>query len=283
MTAGLELPPAVRAFDALAPSFDERFGAWRSVAAQRRAVRRALLRAFPRGARVIELGGGTGDDALFLAAEGRRVLLTDGSPAMCARGEAKVRAASAETAVTVRHATLEGFDDFAARVAADSTVFDGAFSNFAALNCLEDLTPVARGLARLLRPRARVLLVMFGPFAPAEVLVELLRGRPHQSLRRLAGGPVPASVGGRSFHVFYPGPHRVARQFSPWFTRVATRGIGICVPPSAAEPWISKYPRLLSVLETADRVLTRPLAFLGDHVLVECVRTDRPLDAGDAR
>ena len=272
----LDLPPAVYAFDTLAPSFDERFHAWGSVAAQRRAVRRALLRAFPRGARVVELGGGTGDDALFLAAEGRRVLLTDGSPAMCARAEAKVHAASAEAAVLVRRATLEGFDNFAKAIAADGGAFDGAFSNFAALNCLEDLTPVAHGLARLLRPHARVLLVMFGPFAPAEVLVELLRGRPRQSLRRLAGGPVRASVGGRAFHVHYPGPHRVARQFAPWFTRVATHGIGICVPPSAAEPWISRYPRLLSVLEAADRVLTRPLALLADHVLVEYQRTDRP-------
>ena len=39
-----------------------------SVAAQRRSVRRELLGAFPPGARLLELGGGTGEDALFLAA-----------------------------------------------------------------------------------------------------------------------------------------------------------------------------------------------------------------------
>ncbi|HEX6909482.1 MAG TPA: hypothetical protein VF142_03775, partial [Longimicrobium sp.] len=54
------LPPAAAAFDTVAPRFDERFGPWRSVAAQRRAVRRHLLAAFPAGAHVLELGGGTG-------------------------------------------------------------------------------------------------------------------------------------------------------------------------------------------------------------------------------
>jgi hypothetical protein len=49
------LSPAVRAFDALAPGFDAAFAGWKSVAAQRRAVRRALLAAFPPGARLLEL------------------------------------------------------------------------------------------------------------------------------------------------------------------------------------------------------------------------------------
>ena len=48
------LSPALEAFDAVAARFDVRFGAWRSVAAQRRAVRRALGAAFPRGAQVLD-------------------------------------------------------------------------------------------------------------------------------------------------------------------------------------------------------------------------------------
>ena len=52
------LRPAAFAFDAIAPVFDSRFGDWRSVAAQRRAVRAALLRAFPRRGHILELGGG---------------------------------------------------------------------------------------------------------------------------------------------------------------------------------------------------------------------------------
>jgi ubiquinone/menaquinone biosynthesis C-methylase UbiE len=86
------LSPAARAFDAVAVEFDRRYGEWRSVAAQRRAVRRELLRAFPRGARVLEIGGGTGEDALFLIRQGRDVLLTDASPAMVHLADAKLGA-----------------------------------------------------------------------------------------------------------------------------------------------------------------------------------------------
>src|SRR5690606_40579022 len=73
-------PAAVEAFDASAAVFDARFGDWASVVAQRQAVRRMLLDTFPPGARLLELGGGTGEDAVFLAAHERRVLLTDGAP-----------------------------------------------------------------------------------------------------------------------------------------------------------------------------------------------------------
>lgn len=53
------LPSAIRAFDVTAPHFDERFGAWRSVAAQRRAVRRYLTGTFPPESRLLELGAGS--------------------------------------------------------------------------------------------------------------------------------------------------------------------------------------------------------------------------------
>ena len=42
MTDTVALSPAIQAFDAVAARFDTRFGAWRSVAAQRRAVRDQL-------------------------------------------------------------------------------------------------------------------------------------------------------------------------------------------------------------------------------------------------
>ncbi|HET8638412.1 MAG TPA: hypothetical protein VFL96_16295, partial [Acidobacteriaceae bacterium] len=54
------LRTAALAFEAAAPAFDERFGLWASVAAQRRSVREVLLQAFPPSGRILEVGGGTG-------------------------------------------------------------------------------------------------------------------------------------------------------------------------------------------------------------------------------
>jgi SAM-dependent methyltransferase len=268
-----DLPAAVRAFDETAPRFDERFGEWLSVAAQRRAVRRCLTEIFPRGSRLLELGGGTGEDALHMLALGYRVTLTDGAPRMVERATAKLRAAGFHD-VPVEQAVLENLAAFAERAdALGLTPFDGAYSNFAALNCVGDLRTLAAPLARMIRPEGACAFVVFGRRSPGEVVVELLRRNPRAAFRRLRRGPIPARIGREHFQVWYPSARDFARALHPYFRLRAVRGIGILVPPSAAEPFISRFPRLVSVLERGDRVLSRPLAALGDHVLLDLERT----------
>jgi SAM-dependent methyltransferase len=268
------LRPAAHAFDAIAPIFDSRFGAWRSVTAQRRAVRTALLRAFPTRGHILELGGGTGEDAAFLAEQGFDVLLTDPSPAMVTQAKAKLAPLGARAEI----AAGEEMENFAANyLSAGGATFDGAFSNFAPLNCVADLRPVAHGLARLLKPGAPAMLVLFGTFCPGEMATEVLRHRPHLALRRCKRGEAPARLGKREFNVVYHRRATLLRAFVPWFVLEKRLGIGVTVPPSAAEPWISRQPRLLAAMETLDQVLARPLACLGDHVLYQFRRTMTPI------
>jgi SAM-dependent methyltransferase len=267
------LRPAALAFDAIAPTFDARFGAWRSVAAQRRAVRTALLRAFPKGGRILELGGGTGEDAAFLAQYGFNMFLTDPSPAMVELAKAKLAPLGAQAEISA----AEDMEAFATNhLSSGGALFDGAFSNFAPLNCVIDLGPVARGLARLLKPGAPAMLVLFGTFCPGEMVVEVLRGRPHLALRRCKRNEAPAKLAKREFQIVYHRRAAIRRAFAPWFALEKSLGIGVTVPPSAAEPWISQRPRVLTGLETLDRLLSRPLAPLGDHVLYQLRRTPAP-------
>jgi SAM-dependent methyltransferase len=241
-----------QAFDAVADVFDQRFGAWRSVAAQRRAVRGELLLAFPQGSSLLEIGGGTGDDAAWMTRQGRTVFLTDASPAMVQVARQRL----GERAVVCPAEQLHELDE---------PLFDGAFSNFAALNCVPDLRPVASGLQRLVRPGGRVVLVLFGTCPPGEVIVQLLRRDVPAAFRRRQL-TAPARLGGREFVVHYHRPREVIRAMAPWFRFAGRRGIGVCVPPSAAEPWISAHPHLLGALAAIDRAVARPLAWLGDHV-----------------
>jgi len=267
------LRPAALAFDAIAPAFDLRFGGWCSVAAQRRAVRSALLQVFPKGGHILELGGGTGDDAAFLTECGYRILLTDPAPAMVSLAKTKLSPFGAQAEIVAG----EEMEDFAARhLSAGGALFDGAFSNFAPLNCVADLRPVARGLARLLKPGSAAMLVVFGTFCPGEMLTEVLRGRPHLALRRCKRGEMPARLANREFHIVYHRRAALLRTLAPWFVLEKRLGIGITVPPSAAEPWISRQPRLLAAMEAFDRLLASPLAFLGDHVLYQFRRTSAP-------
>jgi len=115
-------------------------------------------------------------------------------------------------------------------------------------------------------------------FAPGNVdknleLVEALRGRPANIFRRRKRGDVPARLGGSSFTVRYHRSAEIRRAMAPWFSLKRRRGIGLFVPPSAAEPWISRHPAVLRFLDRLDRLLARPLALLSDHVLYRFERT----------
>jgi SAM-dependent methyltransferase len=255
--ASAPLLPAGHAFDAVAARFDALFDPWLSVAAQRRAVRGELLAAFPSGASVLEIGGGTGTDAAWLAAQGRQVFLTDASPAMVGQAERKIGAANAQALAA------EELD----RLAQSGRSFDGAFSNFAALNCVSELAPVGRSLARLVRPGGMAILVVFGCLSPGEMVTEAVRGRFGNCLRRRQRGDVRATLKGREFTVRYHRQTDLERALAPWFRLRSSKAVGLFVPPSAAEPWISRHPRLLRAMEAADRILARRLPQLGDHVL----------------
>jgi ubiquinone/menaquinone biosynthesis C-methylase UbiE len=264
------LGPAAMAFDAVATGFDTRFGTWASVAAQRRAVRAELLREFPPGGRILELGGGTGEDAAFLASHGFQLVLTDPAPRMVAIAGAKLAPWGARAEL----AAADDLESLALRHGpAGEELFDGAFSNFAPLNCVADPSRVARGLSRLLKPDAAAMIVTFGTFCPGEMVAEIARGRPEQAFRRFRRGPVPARLGAREFTVFYHRRASLQRAFSPWFVLEKRIGIGVTVPPSAAEPWISEHLRLLGLMERFDAVAGGALAALGDHVLYVFRRT----------
>lgn len=258
-----ELLPAGAAFDAIADRFDATFDPWLSVAAQRRSVRAELLGAFPEDARLLEIGGGTGTDAAWLEERGRQVFLTDASPAMVAEARRKVRHAEAIAAEDLAELARRGMR------------FDGAYSNFAALNCVSDLLPVGRALAELVRPGGRLVLVLFGRCCPGEIVTEAIRGRPRNCFRRFRDGPVKASLRGRQFTVSYHRRAEVERAMEPGFRLVGRKAVGLLVPPSAAEPWISRQPRLLAFAEAADRLLARRLAPLGDHVAYTFERIER--------
>ena len=267
------LRPAALAFDAVAPVFDVRFNEWRSVASQRRAVRGALMKAFPARGRILELGGGTGEDAAFLAQQGFDVLLTDPSPAMVQLARAKLTPLGASAEVVAG----EDMEAFSHRYCSSGgALFDGAFSNFAPLNCIADLTPAARGLAQILKPGAPVMLVVFGTFCPGEMVVEVIRGRAHLALRRFQQNEVLAKLAKREFQIVYHRRAAIIRAFAPWFVMEKSIGVGVLVPPSAAEPWISQHPMLLAGMEALDRILARPLAPFGDHVLYQFRRTTKP-------
>jgi SAM-dependent methyltransferase len=259
-------------FDAIAERYDERFTCSKIGQAQRASVWRELEKAFRPRDCVLELGCGTGVDACFLADHGVRVVACDSSSQMIKVATRRVAEGEKASLVETRLMAAEDIADLRGGEA-----FDGAFSNFGALNCVEDLPQLARNLAALLKPGATALLCWMGPCCLWEVIWYLGRGDPRKAFRRFRRGGVTARLAqGTSIRVHYPSVRSLARTFSPEFQLKSIRGIGVSVPPSYLEPWANRFPHLFGLSVRADLVLGRCFGFrsLADHVLLEFRRND---------
>ena len=279
-TAALETSPRQAPFDALAETYDEQFTNSMVGRAQRRAVWRELERVFHSGQRILEINCGTGVDALHLARRGVEVLACDSSSRMIEvarerlrRGGLEPRLGQGSGAVGGASVSFEvlATEEIGKLHQGDSAQFDGALSNFAGLNCVEDVPAVASDLSRLLKPGAPVVLCLFGRHCGWEMLWYLARGNPRQAFRRLRSSGDLAQLGdGVTVHVRYPAVSELARLFAAQFRLKTWKGIGVAVPPSYAEPLARRFPRVLGSAASADRWLSRipPLRGFGDHVLL---------------
>ncbi len=262
--------PAGSPFDAAAADYDASFSSCMLGTSMRRAVWRRLDAHFGPGDRVLDLGCGTGEDAVHLARRGVRVLATDRSAAMVGVARRKVEEAGLAEKIEVRRMSIEDLPGELEPVPPQGDgreTFDGALSNFGAFNCVADLPAAARGLAAVLRPGATAVLCVMGPLVPWEWAWFLIRGRPGEAARRLRRG----GVRWRGLEVRYPSVRTLRRAFEPAFRLRRLAAVGALLPPSYAESWAVKHPRIVARLERWERRLETlpPLPWLADHYLAE--------------
>ena len=257
-------------FDSIAARYDETFTHSAIGRAQRNSVWRELDRAFPSGSRVLEIGCGTGYDACHLASRGVEVTACDPSTEMIVVATSRVEAEDLQELV---HPKILRAEEVASLH--EHSSFDGAFSNFGALNCVPDIRRLARDLAVLLKPGANLLLCWMGSFCAWEVLWYLAQGDRKNAFRRSKKDGVSARLADdASIRVHYPSVNELALAFAPSFTVRSIKGVGVFVPPSYVEPWAQRHPRLLNFFEYADsQVSPLPgLRSMGDHVLMRLQR-----------
>ncbi len=260
------------AFDDLASDYDRAFGASILGGMFRARVQARLDRAFRPGQRVLELGCGTGEDALHLARRGVRVMALDASAGMLAVAARKVSEGRHEAFIELRKLPVEDLW----RLGAGQ--FDGAYSNFGALNCVANLAGLAAGLAGLITPGGSVIAVVMGPLAAWEWVWFAAHRQPAKAFRRMRRG----GISWRGTIVRYPSAIRVARAFSPWFTVSSVLALGGMTPGTYAESWAARHPRALATLDRVESALASlpALWMLADHYILELARA--PANAGGA-
>lgn len=257
-------------FDSLAESYDRVFTDSLIGRAQRDAVWRELDAAFVPGQYVLELNCGTGVDAVHLAERGVRVDAFDSSPAMIRVAQRRI---SPAVLLPARFEVLATED-----LRALDSVYDGAFSNFGGLNCVEDLRQVARNLARLVRPLGHLVLCLASRFCAWETGWWLTHVNPTKAFRRLRRNGVTAELApGALVHVQYPMLRELRRLFQPEFSLISARGIGLLVPPSYIEPHARRFPGFLRAAAHLDAHFSSlpVLRTIADHILLKFRRIPR--------
>ena len=229
------------AYDAIAAEYDEqvRGDDW-----MRRVLHAHYARVFRPGQRVLDVGCGTGIDALALAELGVRVLGIDGSAAMVQRLERKVTEARLEPLVEARVLRIEDLGQLG------EERVDGAISAFASLSSLPDLTGFARDAARLVRPGGHLVMHVLNRFSLWECVGYVAR-------RDFASA---AHVGRLRHRTFVIGGERVGhslyfpdeayrRFFAASFRCTDSYSLGALRPPHT----VRRLPRgLVSALEWLD-------------------------------
>lgn len=249
----------IHPFDAAAATYDADFTERRLAVWLRQMVRAHVP--FRAGERVLELGCGTGEDARWLSERGVHVTATDASAEMLALTRAKA------LDVTVQQLDMNALPP------PGDMQYDGVFSNFGALNCVEDLPALAAWLAP--QVRGKLVFVVMGRWCPWEIGWHLAHLQPRTAFRRMGAGGIPAQVGdGVTVRVWYPSPHELRRAFAPHFRTVQTVGIGTLLPPSYLDHLVERWPGTFARFAAWDRRFGKSwlMRTFNDHYLMVLAR-----------
>jgi SAM-dependent methyltransferase len=253
------------AFDSVAVDYDGPRGNNELIREMRREMWHWLDVTFPTASRLIDLGCGTGLDAVRMAERGHHVLAIDWSPRMAER--TRDRAAAARVSDRVGTAALGAHQ--LDRIEGAS-VFDGAYSDLGALNCVPDLAALARESARLLKPGARLVFTVIGRWCPWEVAYYGARADWSRLRVRFGWEMMPVSMNKHTVWTRYWTPSELYREFTQEFSLVHHRALCLFAPPPYMTWLKDRHRGWYERLWRWDRRFAGwpGLRALGDHFLI---------------
>jgi SAM-dependent methyltransferase len=148
--------------------------------------------------------------------------------------------------------------------------YDCIFSNFAGLNCTDQLDRVFPEFDNLLKPGGIVLMVILPKFCLWETLM-VFKGKFRTAGRRFFSSKGrKANIDGASFTCWYYSPGFVKRALGKKFKLLDIEGLCSLVPPSYIENFPEKYPRLYAYLCRAENRLKSvwPWKSTGDYYII---------------
>ena len=256
---------AEAAFTRQSAVFDELYAGNTIINYKRARVRQHILTYLAPGASILELNAGTGEDALFFARQGFKVHATDISAGMQGELKQKVAKTGLDKMIGTEICSFTQLDQLE-----NKGPYDLIFSNFAGLNCTDELDKVLASFDGLLNPGGMVTLVILPKFCLWELLL-IFKGKFRTAFRRFfSKNGRKARVEDTWFKCWYYNPSYIIERLSDNFQLQSVEGLCTLVPPSYIEGFAEKYPRAYRFLEEKEEKMKSrwPWKYVGDYYII---------------
>ena len=259
-----------QAFDTIAKGYDASFTHSIIGKAQRQIVWDYLEKTFldNKKLNILELNCGTGEDALWFAKQGHKVLATDLSEGMLDIVRQKID----EQDLPSHIQTLK-LDITKIREKNFSERFDLIFSNFGGMNCISpaEMLQIPDALSSLLNTNGRLIMVIMPRYCLWETSYFLIKLKFKKAFRRYNDAGTIAKLNGIEFRTFYYTPNQMKKIFGKYFDVINIKPVGFFIPPSYLEKYFAPKVKTFSLLKKMENIFPNQsvLAGFSDHYLID--------------
>ena len=256
---------AAAAFNKQSSLFDEIYSANTIVQYKRKRVRDHIERFIDPHSKILELNAGTGEDAVYFAQHGHYVHAMDISEGMLEILSQKILSASLTDKVSCELCSFTQLNKLR-----NKGPYDLIFSNFAGLNCTNELGKVLASFSTLLNPGGIITLVLLPKFCLWESLL-FVKGKFKTAFRRFfSSAGRKAHIEGKYFRCWYYNPSFIKRLLKKEFDAVSLEGLCTLVPPSYIENFAEKYPKTFASLREKEEKWKAkwPWRSVGDYYII---------------
>lgn len=227
-------------------------------------VHKTCLQYLKEGDNILELNAGTGVDAVFLAGHGMNIHATDISVEMVKVIRSKIGSGDLNEKVTTE---VLSFDEINKVTRGP---FEGVFSNFGGLNCINNFSKLSADLSSKLKPRGLFIAVVMNKFCPWEIFYYLLRFDPKNAFRRFNKNGIMAELNGEKVKTFYYSPAEFGKKFTQQFEILKIKTLAYYTPPPYLTGLYMRFKPIVKLLMLLDEVVMGIFPFnrLGDHFLI---------------
>ncbi len=212
-----------------------------------------MKRVFPPGSWLLEIGCGSGIETMKMLNEGYRIHAIDASPEMIRILESKAHSTGRSSLLSTQAMKASSLGTMSP--VENKAQFDGAFSNFGALDCEDDPEPIMGYLEKMIRPGGKLFLGIYNPLSLVDKICSLLEldfpamlsRLKYPALHEISSLPVDAW-----FHSHWKIVMAAQRH---GFRKKAYFGLGVLFPTIGHNGIVSRLSRHTSSLISADRIL----------------------------